>query len=334
MSKIEKELQGATDIEPKKGEDRVDYLVRLMKAVAALSQQAWDDLSAEAQAWYNGNADKRNAAKKADKPIPDPEDFAEEEAPRGRRASEDDEPKKGKDKGPSLEDLEEGQRFKLVTKRGKTIEGTVVSNSPKKENLEYKDADGDTDDIDYDKVESLEVFHGSAGKGGSDEDGGDAEPGVGDVVDITTKRGKTIKGVTIVEMNDDEIVFEDKDGKDDIVRDRVESIAVVKKAKAPAKGKSKEEPEETGRRGSKTKEEPEEKPDGKRTRSTNEGGVSVGLRVKELVADNLDATEEDIIKLLNKEKLEFKENTVHLNFVECHKFISILKERKLLKSAK
>jgi hypothetical protein len=105
----------------------------------------------------------------------------------------------------------------------------VVKNSPKKDNLEYKDADG-KDDIDYDKVESLEVLHGTAGKD-EDEGGGAAEPGAGDEVEITTKRGKTIK-CTILELTDDEIVYEDKDGKDDIARDRVESIKVVKKAKA------------------------------------------------------------------------------------------------------
>ena len=58
MNKIEAELQKATDCEPKKGEDRVDYLVRLMKAIAGLSEKEWDKLSAESQAWYNTNADK------------------------------------------------------------------------------------------------------------------------------------------------------------------------------------------------------------------------------------------------------------------------------------
>lgn len=341
MNKVEQELQGASDCEPKKGEDRVDYLVRLMKATAALSEKEWDKLSPEAQAWYNTNADKRNAAKKAGKDIPDPADFeAEEEEPKGRKtkAAEKD-TEKGADKGEAtaVEKLEEGQRVKIITTRDKEIAGEVVENSKRKEFVVIKDAEGEEHELDYAKVESVEVFHGTAGTK-DEQGGGDTEPAVGDEVEITTKRGKTIK-CTITAMDDDSIEFEDKDGKDDIGRERVESIKVVKKAKAgakPAKAAAKEE-EPAGRRSSKTddgeKGGKDDEPE-KRTRTTNEGGVSVGLRIKELVAENLDATEEEIVKMLTKEKLAFKENTVHLNYVECHKFVDILKARKLLKTGK
>jgi hypothetical protein len=32
--------------------------------------------------------------------------------------------------------------------------------------------------------------------------------------------------------------------------------------------------------------------------------------------------------------VEFKENTLHLNYVACHKLLDILKEKKLLKTGK
>lgn len=337
MNKVEKELQAATDVEPKKGEDRGEYLTRLGKAVAKLDEKEWDKLSADAQAWYNDNAEARNKAKKADKDVPDFTDFEqEEEKSAGRRRGEDDEPKaKGKDEAPSLDKLEEGQRFKLKTKRGKTIEGVVVENKPKKGFFAYKDKDGDEDEIDYDKVESLEVFHGDAGK----DDAGDAEPGVGDEVKLTTKRGKTFTG-TITELSGDEVVLQTDDGVEDFARDRVETIAVLKKAKGGGKATSKGDDEDKPRGKGKGDDEPkgkekdEPKDDGKRTRASNEAGVSVGGKIKELIADNMDASEEEIGKLLKKEKIEFKENTLKLNYVDCHKFLAVLKEKKLLKSGK
>lgn len=340
MNKVEKELQDATDVTPKKGEDRGDYLRRMMKAIAALSEKEWDGLSKEAQDWYNANAEARNVAKKAGKDIPDPTDFeAEDEPPARRRANadEDDEPRgKGKAEAPSVDKLEEGQRVKITTKRDKVIEGEVVENKPKKDYLVVKTKAGDEVEVDYDKVAELEVFHGDAGKG-DDKGGGKAEPEVGDQVVITTKRGKEIEA-TLVEITDDEITYEDADGKDDITRDRVESIKVVKKGAGAGKGSDKggrspkDEDEEPKARGGKGGKEAEtEKDDGKRTRSSNEAGVSVGGKIKELIAENMDATEEEIGKLLKKAGIEFKENTLKLNFSDCHKFLAILKEKKLLK---
>lgn len=339
MSKIEKELQTATEVTPNKGEDRSDYLRRLMKAVAGLSEKVWDGLTEAAQNWYNVNAKARNDAKKADKAIPDPLDFEqeeEEEKPRSRRATEDDEPKKGgADKGEktAVEKLQEGDRVKLTTTRDKEISGTVVENSKRKEFVVIKGTDGKESEIeiDYDKVDSVEVFHGTAGS--SEPDPGPAEPQVGDEVEITTKRDKVIVA-TLVELNDDEIVFEDKDGKDDLSRDRVKSIKVLKKAAGASKAKAKED-EPAGRKakakdeGATSKEPAEE---GKRTRSSNPEGVSVGQRIKELIAEDLEITEEDIAKKLKKEGVEFKENTLSLNFKECHKFLAVLKEAKRLKA--
>lgn len=70
--------------------------------------------------------------------------------------------------------------------------------------------------------------------------------------------------------------------------------------------------------------------DGKGKRSSNEG-VSVSQRVTELVLDDLNATEEQIGELLKKEKLEFRDNTLKLNYAAAHKFIDIAKAKKMLK---
>lgn len=340
MSKIEKEVSAATGLEAKKGEARAEYLARLMKGIAGLDDKGWDGLSEEAQNWYNDNAEARNKAKKAGKDVPEPTDFpdakaAEAEEPKSRRRSSDDEdePKGSKKAAPSLDALEEGQRFKITTKRGKTIEGTVVENNAKKEFLAYKDGDGEEDEIDYSKVESLEAFHGDAGK---DDGAGDAEPSVGDEVKLTTKRGKVFKG-RITELSDDEVVIATDDGPEDFARDRVETIEVTSKAKAGAKAEKKaakeeEEPRRAAKEEKKGKEEKED--DAGRTRSKNPDGVSIGTVIKELIAENQDASEKEIGKMLEKKGLEFKENTLKLNFVDCHKFLTILKEKKLLKAAK
>jgi hypothetical protein len=59
-SKIEKEILGFTKTKPKRGEERQDYLERLMYDVQKLSNQQWDDLGhqcPEAQDWVNKAAD-------------------------------------------------------------------------------------------------------------------------------------------------------------------------------------------------------------------------------------------------------------------------------------
>lgn len=332
MSKIEKELTKATGLEQEKGEKRPEWLARLLKATGKLADNAWEALSEKAQDWYNANADARNKAKKADEEIPDCTEFPdaeqEEERSSRRRTSDDDEAPargKGKEEKPSVEKLEEGQRVKITTKRGAEYTGKVVENNAKKEYVVVADEEsGKEKEVDYDKVDALEVFHGDAGK--EEKGGGDAEPAVGDEVEITTKRGKTIK-CTILELTDDEIVFEDKEGKDDIGRDRVESIKVLKKGKAAAKEEPKSKGKDDGDKGSS-----KGKDEGEKTRSKNEPGVSVGQVITELICDDMKASEEDIGKLLKKKSIECKENTLHLNYVATHKVLAVLKEKKLLKA--
>lgn len=340
MSKILKELLEATGEKPQKdGESRQAFLKRVAAATADLKEKEWDELSEAAQDWYNANADARNKAKKAGKDLPDFEDFAdaikdEDDAPRGRRRAgdEDDEkPTKGKDDKPSVDKLEEGQRVKITTKR-RDIEGEVVENNAKKAYVVIKEEGGKEREVDYDEVQSLEVFHGDAGK--DDEGGGSAEPEVGDEVELTNSRGKTFTG-TITEMDDEDITIETADGPEDFRRARVETIKVLKKGKAGGgKGKAskEEEPEKPPRGGKEEKggkgKAGDEGAEKTRTRSTD--GVPIGTKIKQAIADNPQADEKEIAAILKKAGVEVKENTLGLNYTECHKLLKELHARDLL----
>lgn len=317
MSKIQAELIKATDTEPKRGEDRQEFLQRLSKAINGLSDKAWDGLSNEAQDWFNANAKARKAAKEAGKDAPPFADFPDAEPPqaeeRSSRRRDDDEPRR--DERPSVDKLKEGDRVKITNKRGKVFEGVVTENNTKKEFVAVKGADGE-DEIDYDRIESLEVFHGTA-KGGDEP----ADPiRVGAEVTLVTKRGKTYTG-KIKELTKDDIVITTADGDEDFARDRVETITPV-----ASSGGGRGRAEEPSTRSSSRDKDPE--PETKRSRAgAGPDGKSIGTVIKELIADDFKATEEDIAKQLKKLGVEFKENTLSLNYKDAHKFLEILKEK-------
>lgn len=317
MSKIQAELIKATDTEPKRGEDRQEFLQRLSKAINGLSDKAWDGLSNEAQDWFNASAKARKAAKEAGKDAPPFADFPDAEPPqaeeRSSRRRDDDEPRR--DERPSVDKLKEGDRVKITNKRGKVFEGVITENNTKKEFVAVKGADGE-DEIDYDRIESLEVFHGTAKS--NDEP---ADPiRVGAEVTLVTKRGKTYTG-TIKELTKDDIVIVTADGDEDFARDRVESITPAK----ASTGSSRTRAEETSTRGGRSE---DKEPETKRSRAgAGPDGKSIGTVIKELIADDFNATEEDIAKQLKKLGVEFKENTLSLNYKDAHKFLEILKDK-------
>lgn len=320
-SKIEAALAKATGLEQDKGEKRQTWLTRLAKAVGKLEDKEWDALSSEAQDWFNTNADARNKAKKADKDLPDFTEFPdfkaeeeEEEQPRRRGAKAAEEDEAGGTGGPDI--LAEGQEVKITTKRGKVYEGKVTKLDTKEGFVEIDE----DDEIDLDKITTVVVtkpVKAAAKPAAKKEEEPEADPvAVGAEVEVTTKRGKKIKG-EITELSDDEIVLGTDDGPEEFRRDRIETIKVLKPAKkAAAKTPA-------------AKEEKDE-PAGK-TRSKNAEGVSIGQRIKELIADDLDASEEAIGKLLKKEGVEFKEQTLKLNYAEVHKTVAVFKAKKLLK---
>jgi small nuclear ribonucleoprotein (snRNP)-like protein len=298
MSKILKELLAATELKAVRNEDQQDTIKRVMKGVEGLNDKAWEGLSQDAQDWFNSAADALNAKKKVLPYFPDAEESEpEKEEPKASRRGASKEADKPAE--PKLKDV-----VKITTKRGKTETGTVVEIDDEVIVLKY--GNGEEAEFNRDRLESIEVA------GGNDA-GGDDEPDdgikVGAEVTVVTKRGKEVTG-KLVEM-DDEFIVLDVDGKDE------------GKAKADAK----EEPKSSRRGASKEADKPaDEKP----KRASN-GEVSIGTRIKELIADDLEATEADIAKILKKEGLEFRENTLKLNFVDCHKFLVILKAKKLIK---
>src|SRR6478736_5488027 len=76
-SAIETELVKASDFEPSKKYERQDYLAALARRVNELEEDQYDELSIEAQDWFNAAV--RSLNKKQDLPeFPDVEAAAEE----------------------------------------------------------------------------------------------------------------------------------------------------------------------------------------------------------------------------------------------------------------
>lgn len=322
MSKIEKELSSATGVESKRGEDRQDYLARIIAATGRLPDKDWDKLSEDAQEWYNKAADVQNAnsdekkARGARAELKDLPDFPDAEkddpapARRGRTTT------AGKDDDKAAPSMKVGSQVTLTTKRGKIIKGEVVELD--KEVVIVKTDDGD-EEVGLDRIESTEVHHGHKATDAGAKDDEPADPvKVGAEVTLTTKRGKVVSG-KIVEL-DDEVVVLSVDGKDEeFSRDRVESIKPNK-------------PAASSRRSSAKDDEPADKKDPPaRTRSTNESGVSIGTRIKDLIAEDPERTEEDIAAILRKEKVEFKDNTLKINYSESQRLIEFLRKHKRMK---
>jgi ribosome maturation factor RimP len=319
MSKIQAELLLVTALSTKRGEDRQDFLARLMKGVADLNDKQWDGLSQAAQDWFNDAADAKNAKAKT---LPDFPDAEAEEAPAksSRRGAAKEEAAPAKPKV--------GVVAKITTKRGKSSTGTIVEIDD--DVVVIKMGDGTEEEFDRTRVESIECA------GGGKEEAQDEPEGpsfkVGSEVTVLTKRGKSATG-KIVEM-DDELLVLDVDGKDEeFNRERIESITVVggKATGKKAKADEEEATAKSSRRGAAKDDAADAKEDGEKKRSTNAPGVSVGTRIKEIIADDLDATEEQVGKILKKEGIEYRENTLKLNYVDCHKFIEILKKKKMIK---
>lgn len=325
MSAIQSAIKEATDIAPKRGEDRQDYLARSLKAIADLDDAGWDALPQEVQDWFNSAADAKNAKAKTLPDFPDlaGEEQADEKTTRRRSSSKDEADDKPAKAGPVDIDpakLKKGMVVKIVTKRGKEVSGHVADIDD--EVVVVKMGNGDEEEVSIDRIDVCQTLEEATKGKGKADDGEAPDPiKVGASVVVTTKRGKEIAG-KIVEMDDEVIVLKTDDGEEELDRGRVESIKVAGGAKAEEKTST--------RRSTKGDDKAEEKGEGKAKRSTNEG-VSVGTRIKELIAADLEASEADIAAKLKKEGLEFRENTLKLNYADAHKFIEILRKAKLLK---
>lgn len=302
MSKIQKELMEAAEIDPKRGEDRQDFLLRLALGVNKLPDSDWGKLSKDAQGWVNEASDNANAKKDLPE-FPDVEKPAESSG--RRRVSADDapfEPKVGAD-------------VKITTKRGKVVTGKIVEMD--KEVIVLKTTTGEEEELNRDRIEKTEPLAGGSAKA----EEAPRDPKVGDTVTLTTKRGKVVTG-EIVEIDDKIVAMKVNGEVEEFNQDRVESIKI--------EGGRKAESSDSGRRSADSKKDEKSAEEGKRTRASNEG-VSVGTRIRELIVENMDITEEAISKKLKAEGLEFRDNTLKLNFAEANKLIDMLDKAGKLK---
>ena len=54
-------------------------------------------------------------------------------------------------------------------------------------------------------------------------------------------------------------------------------------------------------------------------------------RMREIICDDLDITKEGIAKILKKEGLTYRDNTLDIVFGDVGRIVTLLRERKLLK---
>lgn len=315
MSAIQKELLKAVGLKAEDFKSRRDLHEAVVKAVNKLEDAEWNELTAKAQDWFNDAADAVKA-KKAPAEFPDYEEPAAELETRSRRRAAEEPAAEPKGETSGVEDLKEGLRVKITyKKRGneKVAEGEVIELNKRKEFVAVKTADDDVD-VDFDAIERIEIFHGTAA---ADELAADAGPAVGDEVKFQNKRGKQFAGV-IKTLTDEYVELED--GSDCDLEKIDGDIEVVKKAKAA-------EAPARSRRGS--SDEPEKQP-----RASNPKGVSVGGRIRELMAEDPELSQEDVGKALKKDGIEFRDTTLKMIFGDCTDFLGKLKAAGNLKKGK
>ena len=214
MSKILKELVDATELNKKRGESDADHVKRVLQGVAELKDAEWDDLSSEAQEWFNAAAD-AVGAKKDIPPFPDAEPKVEEEKSTGRR--------RGAAKAEKPAEPKVGDVVKIVTRRGKEAEGELIELDDEVAVLEVG---GEEQEFQRSRIESITVVGGEAPKEEAKAEKS-AEPKVGDVVTVLTKRGKEETG-TIVELDAEVVVLDVVGEEKEFQISRVESITVSK----------------------------------------------------------------------------------------------------------
>lgn len=303
-------LAAATKLSMKDGEDITKYQGRLIAAVGDLPDDAWNALGRPAQDWYNEAADALNDGK--DIPaFPDAEDDAPPERTSRRRTAAPE---------PTAAEPKVGDAVEILTKRGKTVSGTITEIDD-----EVVVLDGDNE-VDRSRIETIAVTGASAEAGGDDEPA-IAEPKVGDSIVAVTKRGKTKEG-KVVEVEDGLVVIKDAAGEEEELDvDKLESLKIVEAVATETK------PSRRGASAPAPTEKESTKTEGKAPRATAKanGGISATGRMRELIVDDLDATEEQINKLMKKEGLQFKDNTLALVYADAHRIIKLLRDTKQLK---
>lgn len=325
MSAIQKELCKITKLEaPTAAKERPSFLVDMLRSVGKLGDADWDKLSKEAQDWFNDAADAKNAGK--DVPdFPDFEEPKEETTSRRRRSSDEgDEKASSGAKEIDADDVKKSMAVKVITKRGKEFNGHVSEVDD--EVLVVKAGNGDEDEIPWKSVDKVFTLAeakeetSSRRRRADDDEPKTPELKAGVEVKLVTKRGKEVTG-KIEEITDELVVIDGTEYE----RDRVESIT-------PVGGKSSDKEETSSRRRGSSDDKGSKDEEGKKSRSSNPEGVSISTRIAEIMLDDLDISEADVGKALKKEGLEFRENTLSINYKSTKKFLELLKSRKMLKA--
>lgn len=312
---IRKELTDAAKLTPKRGEVDATFLIRLQKAISEdITEDEWNALSPEAQDWNNQAAD--DITKKH--PIqPFADEKEEEPAPSTRRRGATASTPAATAFTPKL-----GDNVLVTTKRGKVVQGIIVDMDPDSIVL---NADGDKGDQANDVEVALEgatitpsntaeaaAIEGQAAQAGAGavEDESRIPPEVGDSIKVETARGKTVIG-KIIELNGDDLVLKDSTGEEhEMLVSKLKSFEIKSRGKGNGVADVKKANDDAPtKRGSATGGGDEaDKP----KRSSNEPGVSVGNRIRDMLFENPKLTDEQIGAQLTKEKIEFRPPTVKM----------------------
>lgn len=323
MSKIHAELVKATGVQLEDGQSPNDagHVKKLIRAIADLSDKAWDALSKEAQAWYNTSASNIN---KKEPPVA----FEVEEAPRRRRSSDDEDPAPRGDKYTP----KKGDEVEIKTARGKVVKGIVIDPDDAGE-LVLKEGD---EEVGYrlDRIESITPVKAETKeeaprrrRAADDEPAGPKDPKVGDTVELITAKDAVHVG-NVTELDDKLIVIKKADGDEvEFTRERLKSV----KVKVEAKPAGDETPR---RRASGDDDKGDNKGGGEKSTRAENGDVSVTTRLREIMCEDPHdpLSLEDLGKRLEKEGLKFKDTTLKMGHGDCVKLFKMLKAAGHLKS--
>lgn len=308
LKEVEKELCKATGVTRGDDEKEQSYLGRIVRKVAALGDAEWEDLSAEAQAWYNGAV----ALANDEKPL---ESFGDEKpAARSTRAQ-------PAAKNTDPEDPPEpqvGDTVLIVLTNGEKVKGKLTEIDEKNVVLEV---DGEEEPYRRTKITSITVKGGGAPAAPAKP----KDPEVGDTVEVTrTADGEIFTG-ELTELDDKNAVV-NVNGEEEVFRIAKVTIAVkgAGKSSAPDKTPSRSAPKEDAKPAARST-----PPAGKDAEPPKRGGET--MRAREIVIDNPDADKAACFKLVEAEGLDVKKVTFDMIFSDTRKTMEILRAKKMLK---
>jgi len=325
MSKIRDELLVATAISMKENEGDENFNRRLVRAVAELPDKTWNGLSDAAVEWYNACCD----AKGALPPFPD----AEEAPPPRRRRAAAEPAEEAPAAPPAPYEPKLNDMVTVTTNRGSTQTGKLIEISASaividtgEEELEYNRS----------RLTSIVLVAGEAPAPAeepvekpAEEPAGQPELEVGQVVEVTVKRGnKTLQGPLMEFDNEEGLLVIEVNGEErEFNRDQLSLVRIVKPVAGKTKAASKpaEKPVE--------KEEPAGRTRGRKPAAGASGEKPPGLgeRIQQLVAKDPAISEADLVKQLTKEKYEFRESSVKVTHKASLNMIEYLKENGRMK---